>query len=134
MMSQEVNWRQAYFKIFERGRSFNDEMFFVRMYLNRFAAAKPLEHRVKTFLAHLFERRRILAKETNLMEKLPDAGCPSGPGVLCTRSRQKGHLEDPPVSALPLLGSLSPLCVSSCPVCSLIVLAAAYLKASVVRC
>ena len=23
--------------------------------------------------AHLFERRRILAKETNLMEKLPDA-------------------------------------------------------------
>jgi len=63
---------QAYFKIFERGRSFNDEMFFVRMYLNRFEAAKPLEQRVKAFLAHLFERRRILAKETNLMEKLPD--------------------------------------------------------------
>ncbi|CAE7333501.1 unnamed protein product [Symbiodinium natans] len=63
---------QAYFKIFERGRSFNDEMFFVRMYLNRFSAAKPLEQRVKAFLAHLFERRRILAKETNLMEKLPE--------------------------------------------------------------
>lgn len=63
---------QAYFKIFERGRTFNDEYFFVRMYLNRFGAQKPLEARVKQFLAHLFDRRRIMAKETNLMEKLPE--------------------------------------------------------------
>ncbi|CAJ1435061.1 unnamed protein product [Effrenium voratum] len=63
---------QAYFKIFERGRTFNDELFFVRMYMNRFGAQKPLEQRVKKFLAHLFERRRIMAKETNLMEKLPE--------------------------------------------------------------
>ena len=27
---------------------------------------------MKQFLAHLFERRRIMAKETNLMEKLPE--------------------------------------------------------------
>lgn len=27
---------EAYFKIFERGRTFNDEYFYVRMYLNRF--------------------------------------------------------------------------------------------------
>lgn len=63
---------QAYFKIFERGRTFNDEYFYVRMYLNRFGAQKPLEARVKQFLAHLFERRRIMAKETNLMDKLPE--------------------------------------------------------------
>eukprot|EP00438_Fugacium_kawagutii_P004773 Skav203110 [mRNA] locus=scaffold447:421041:425173:+ [translate_table: standard] len=29
----------AYFKIFERGRTFNDEYFFVRMYLNRFGVS-----------------------------------------------------------------------------------------------
>lgn len=63
---------QAYFKIFERGRTFNDEYFYVRMYLNRFGAQKPLEARVKQFLGHLFERRRIMAKETNLMDKLPE--------------------------------------------------------------
>ncbi|OLQ05605.1 Potassium voltage-gated channel protein eag [Symbiodinium microadriaticum] len=45
---------QAYFKIFERGRSFNDEMFFVRM----FEAAKPLEQRVKAFLAPRLTQRR----------------------------------------------------------------------------
>eukprot|EP00913_Durusdinium_trenchii_P003297 g3051.t1 len=54
---------QAYFKIFERGRTFNDEYFYVRMYLNRFGAQKPLEARVKQFLGHLFERRRIMAKD-----------------------------------------------------------------------
>eukprot|EP00931_Biecheleriopsis_adriatica_P047747 TRINITY_DN27543_c0_g1_i1.p1 TRINITY_DN27543_c0_g1~~TRINITY_DN27543_c0_g1_i1.p1 ORF type:complete len:727 (+),score=161.84 TRINITY_DN27543_c0_g1_i1:98-2278(+) len=63
---------QAYFKIAERSRGFNDEMFAVRMHLKRVGLEKPVARQVKGYIAHLFERRRIMAKEANLLDKLPD--------------------------------------------------------------
>jgi len=63
---------QAYFKISERGRSYNDEMFAVRMYLKKLKVTDTAQRRIKNYLSHLFERRRIMAKEANLLDKLPE--------------------------------------------------------------
>jgi len=62
---------QAYFKIAERSRGFDDEMFAVRMYLKRYGVTKALSRQVKQYAAYLFERRRVMAKEERLLEKLP---------------------------------------------------------------
>eukprot|EP00931_Biecheleriopsis_adriatica_P086756 TRINITY_DN61353_c0_g1_i1.p1 TRINITY_DN61353_c0_g1~~TRINITY_DN61353_c0_g1_i1.p1 ORF type:complete len:723 (-),score=122.75 TRINITY_DN61353_c0_g1_i1:144-2312(-) len=64
---------QAFFKISERGRNYNDEMFAVRMYLKNLGVSQFAQRRIKNYLGHLFERRRIMAKEANLLEKLPDS-------------------------------------------------------------
>eukprot|EP00930_Biecheleria_cincta_P046105 TRINITY_DN3179_c0_g1_i1.p1 TRINITY_DN3179_c0_g1~~TRINITY_DN3179_c0_g1_i1.p1 ORF type:complete len:679 (-),score=120.21 TRINITY_DN3179_c0_g1_i1:101-2137(-) len=64
---------QAYFKISERGRNYNDEMFAVRMHLKKLKVSDTAQRRIKNYLCHLFERRRIMAKEMNLLDKLPDS-------------------------------------------------------------
>eukprot|EP00930_Biecheleria_cincta_P028289 TRINITY_DN19730_c0_g1_i2.p1 TRINITY_DN19730_c0_g1~~TRINITY_DN19730_c0_g1_i2.p1 ORF type:complete len:807 (+),score=154.34 TRINITY_DN19730_c0_g1_i2:40-2421(+) len=63
---------QAYFKIAERSRSFNEEMFAVRMHLKRAKMDNSIQRHIKQYLNHLFERRRIGAKEASLIDKLPD--------------------------------------------------------------
>lgn len=63
---------QAYFKISERGRNYNDEMFAVRMHLKKLQVSETAQRRIRNYLWHLFERRRIMAKEANLLDKLPD--------------------------------------------------------------
>ncbi|CAE8643172.1 unnamed protein product, partial [Polarella glacialis] len=62
---------QAFFKLRERKRTFNEEMATVRMYLRRINVDEPIQARVKAYLRHLFERRRIQAKETNFLQALP---------------------------------------------------------------
>lgn len=64
---------QAYFKISERGRNYNDEMFAVRMHLKKLKVSDTAQRRIKNYLCHLFERRRIMAKEDNLLAKLPES-------------------------------------------------------------
>eukprot|EP00930_Biecheleria_cincta_P029963 TRINITY_DN20787_c0_g2_i1.p1 TRINITY_DN20787_c0_g2~~TRINITY_DN20787_c0_g2_i1.p1 ORF type:complete len:766 (-),score=161.80 TRINITY_DN20787_c0_g2_i1:134-2431(-) len=63
---------QAYFKISERNRNFTDELFAVRMALKRYKVDKVTKRYIKDYLAHLFERRRVMAKETGLMKQLPE--------------------------------------------------------------
>eukprot|EP00930_Biecheleria_cincta_P009310 TRINITY_DN11101_c0_g1_i2.p1 TRINITY_DN11101_c0_g1~~TRINITY_DN11101_c0_g1_i2.p1 ORF type:complete len:625 (+),score=105.17 TRINITY_DN11101_c0_g1_i2:52-1926(+) len=63
---------QAYFKISERGRNYNDEMFAVRMHLKKLQVSDTAQRRIRNYLWHLFERRRIMAKEANLLDKLPE--------------------------------------------------------------
>eukprot|EP00930_Biecheleria_cincta_P003761 TRINITY_DN104680_c0_g1_i1.p1 TRINITY_DN104680_c0_g1~~TRINITY_DN104680_c0_g1_i1.p1 ORF type:complete len:800 (-),score=139.99 TRINITY_DN104680_c0_g1_i1:155-2554(-) len=62
---------QAYFKISERSRAYTDELFAVRMRLKKLQVDKTAKKHIKDFLALQFDRRRIMAKETNLIEKLP---------------------------------------------------------------
>lgn len=64
---------QAYFKISERSRSFTDELFAVRMLLKRLKMLdNQTRRRVREYLTLMFERRRIMAKESNLLQQLPD--------------------------------------------------------------
>jgi len=62
---------QAFFKMAERSRGFNDEMFAVRMHLKRIGLERRGARLVKQYMAHLFERRRVNAKEAMLLGKLP---------------------------------------------------------------
>lgn len=62
---------QAYFKISERSRNFNDEMFAVRIYLKNLKMEESVQDRIRGYLHHLFRRRRIMAKEEGLLGKLP---------------------------------------------------------------
>eukprot|EP00439_Symbiodinium_sp_Y106_P039491 s1288_g4.t2 len=64
---------QAYFKISERGRSFNDEMFAIRMHLHKLRVEETSQRKIKEYLHHKFTRRRIMAKEANLLKELPSA-------------------------------------------------------------
>ncbi|CAE7033635.1 KCNH2 [Symbiodinium natans] len=64
---------QAYFKISERGRSFNDEMFAIRMHLHKLRMEETSQRKIKEYLHHKFTRRRIMAKEANLLKELPPA-------------------------------------------------------------
>eukprot|EP00931_Biecheleriopsis_adriatica_P006914 TRINITY_DN108259_c0_g1_i1.p1 TRINITY_DN108259_c0_g1~~TRINITY_DN108259_c0_g1_i1.p1 ORF type:complete len:727 (-),score=134.62 TRINITY_DN108259_c0_g1_i1:30-1916(-) len=62
---------QAYFKIAERSRGFVAEMFAVRMHLKRIELDRSVERQAKSYLVHLFDRRRVMAKESGLLDKLP---------------------------------------------------------------
>jgi len=62
---------QAYFKISERSRSFTDELFAVRMHMKKLKIDQGCRRKIKEFLALMFERRRIMAKEANLLGVLP---------------------------------------------------------------
>mmetsp|Transcript_126780 Transcript_126780/g.370586 ORF Transcript_126780/g.370586 Transcript_126780/m.370586 type:complete len:860 (+) Transcript_126780:105-2684(+) len=62
---------QAFLKIGERKRMFNEDMALARMHLRNIHANEGLQRRVKTYLAHLFEKRRIQAKEVALLGHLP---------------------------------------------------------------
>lgn len=63
---------QAYFKISERSRSFTDELFAVRMLLKRLKMDPQNRRRIRDCLNLLFERRKIMAKESRLLSELPD--------------------------------------------------------------
>lgn len=62
---------QAFFKLNERKRIFNEEMAAVRMYLRRCHVDAPLQIRVKAYLRHLFNSRRIHTVESVLLKELP---------------------------------------------------------------
>jgi len=64
---------QAYFKISERNRSFNDEMFAIRMHMHKLHVEDATQRRIKEYFTHLFNRRRIMAKEANVIAQLPPA-------------------------------------------------------------
>lgn len=63
---------QAYFKISERSRSFTDELFAVRMLLKRLPMDAGARRNIREVLNLLFERRKVMAKEVNLLKALPD--------------------------------------------------------------
>ncbi|CAE7669159.1 AKT2, partial [Symbiodinium necroappetens] len=62
---------QAFFKISERRRAFHEEFAAVRLHLRNSKVNEQVQERVKTYLKYLFNRRRIQAKEANLMNQLP---------------------------------------------------------------
>lgn len=62
---------QAFFKFSERKRVFNEDMSALRHHLRTIKAPMALQVRVKAFSRYLFERRRLLAKEQNLLNSLP---------------------------------------------------------------
>jgi len=63
---------QTFFKISERKRIFSEEMAAVRMHLRRIKASELQQTKVKQYLRHLFDKRDLLAKEDNLLRRLPD--------------------------------------------------------------
>merc|ERR1719469_670547 len=64
---------QAFMKISERKRLFNEDMAHVRLHLRRIEASEALQLKVKLYLRHLFDRRRIQAKERGLFSQLPES-------------------------------------------------------------
>jgi len=64
---------QSFLKIGERKRLFNEDMAFARMHLRNIQASASLQAKVKAFLIHLFNRRRIQAKERGLFGSLPSS-------------------------------------------------------------
>lgn len=62
---------QTFFKFSERKRMFNDDMAAVRMHLRKIKAPDSLQMKVKTFLRHLYDMRRIQAKEVSMLGHLP---------------------------------------------------------------
>lgn len=62
---------QAFSKLTERKRSFQEELVTVHMHLDNIQAPKYLKTAVLSFLNHLFEHRRTHAKESGLLALLP---------------------------------------------------------------
>jgi len=62
---------QTFFKFSERKRIFNDELAALRAHLRKIRAGEALQNRVKSYCQHVFERRRIHAKESSLVHHLP---------------------------------------------------------------
>mmetsp|Transcript_119150 Transcript_119150/g.219318 ORF Transcript_119150/g.219318 Transcript_119150/m.219318 type:complete len:691 (+) Transcript_119150:1-2073(+) len=62
---------QTFFKFSERNRIFSEDMAAVREYMRTINAPPSLQSPVKAFLQHLFERRRIQAKELGMINNLP---------------------------------------------------------------
>jgi len=63
---------QAWFKFSARRDAFKEEMAFVRMHLKSIDCDNPLQERTKAYLNHLFDKRKIHAKEVSLLNTLPD--------------------------------------------------------------
>ncbi|CAE7569358.1 unnamed protein product, partial [Symbiodinium pilosum] len=63
---------QAFFKIWDRRRIFNEELAAVRMHLQKTHVEDTIQLKVKAYLRYIFDRRRIHAKEAALMNYLPD--------------------------------------------------------------
>jgi hypothetical protein len=63
---------QAFMKIFERKRVFTDDMAQVRIALRGIHASDSLQGKVRSYLRHQFDRRRINAKEDGLFKNLPN--------------------------------------------------------------
>jgi len=62
---------QTFFKFSERKRFFDDDIAAVRTYMRHINAPDHVQMAVKSFLQHLFARRKIVAKESSLMNTLP---------------------------------------------------------------
>lgn len=63
---------QAFFKIWDRRRVFNEELAAVRMHLQKTQVEEATQMKVKAYLRYIFDRRRIHAKEAALLNFLPD--------------------------------------------------------------
>jgi hypothetical protein len=64
---------QTFFKFSERKRMFDDECAAVRSYLRTIDAPDGVQQSVKAFLRHMFDRRKIMAKETLMLQNLPSS-------------------------------------------------------------
>lgn len=63
---------QSFFKLSERKKTFNEEYVALRLHLQKTKVSEAVQGRVKSYLTHLFDRRRIQAKEANLLNLLPE--------------------------------------------------------------
>merc|ERR1719174_231522 len=62
---------QTFFKFSERKRIYDDDMAAVRSYMRNINASESVQTSVKAFLRHLYDRRRIQAKEDGMLRNLP---------------------------------------------------------------
>lgn len=83
---------QAFFKISDRRRAFNEELAAVRMHLQKTAVEEPIQLKVKAYLRYIFDRRRIQAKEANLLNILPEQL-----KLQVRRSQMRMHLQKIPL-------------------------------------
>jgi len=63
---------QAWFRFSARKDAFKEEMACVRMYLRAINCGSTLQLRTQAYLSHLFEKRRLHAKELGLLSTLPE--------------------------------------------------------------
>jgi len=63
---------QAWFKFSARKDAFKEEMAYVRMHLRTTKCRTSLQLRTQAYLRHLFETRRLHAKELGLLSTLPE--------------------------------------------------------------
>ncbi|CAK0897516.1 unnamed protein product [Prorocentrum cordatum] len=63
---------QAWFRFGARKDAFREEMACVRMYLRAINCGSTLQLRTQAYLSHLFEKRRLHAKELGLLSTLPE--------------------------------------------------------------
>lgn len=87
---------QTFFKFSERRRFFEDDAAAVRSYMRYVGASKNVQSSVKSFLRHLFDRRKIEAKEVGLLSNLPNSL-----GNMLKSARLDRYLLE-----IPVLGSL----------------------------
>ena len=52
---------QSFFKLSERKKTFNEEYVALRLHLQKTKVSEAVQGRVKSYLTHLFDRRRIQA-------------------------------------------------------------------------
>lgn len=63
---------QTFFKFSERKRAFNEDMAAVRMHLRDIKVPELMQNKMKSYLRHIFEKRRIIAKEQGMISHLPE--------------------------------------------------------------
>lgn len=83
---------QAFFKISDRRRAFQEELAAVRMHLQKTDVEETIQLKVKAYLRYIFDRRRIQAKEANLLQILPEQL-----KVQVRRSQMRRYLEKIPM-------------------------------------
>lgn len=59
-------------KFFEKARAFKEDMLAVRTYLKTIDAPESLKDDIVLYLRHLFDRRKIMAKESSMTAHLPE--------------------------------------------------------------
>lgn len=62
---------QTFFRFAERLRQFEDDMSSLRVQMKAMHASEPVQLSVKTYLKHLFDKRRLQARELPLLDHLP---------------------------------------------------------------
>jgi CRP-like cAMP-binding protein len=63
---------QAWFRFGARKDAFKEEMAYVRMHLRSIKCGTTLQLRAQAYLSHLFEKRKLHAKELGLLSALPE--------------------------------------------------------------